>query len=282
MTGQKKELSRRDYFLPVPLLLLSILPAGIVFFIFQPALLQIFGKSVLESTLSGAMWGSFVGGLIVGSRLILKWENFPLAGRIGAVLGLTGLGYAVAITVFLLNMTPAPDRGPDLPVIQIIPDSPIPKAEWKEFAPPEAGCAILMPGTPQAQKHDVPLPEGAVPMHLFQVERKKEGRTFFLAFNDYPPAVMNRGAQQILDGVVDGARQNWQGEYFSSKTIAQDGIPGRRVTLKSSRKGTWMARYFLVNNRLYQVVVMGPGVHDDSPVVTAFFDSFKPQDSKKK
>ncbi|HZU38903.1 MAG TPA: LamG domain-containing protein [Gemmataceae bacterium] len=83
-------LKAQDYKIPWYLLVAAVLPIGIL------------ATGILGGALGGALAGCLAGGLIGANLAIIRREAWPLAGRLGAALGVSAVGYAVLIGVLLL------------------------------------------------------------------------------------------------------------------------------------------------------------------------------------
>ena len=258
LRGERRPLDPRAYAMPIYLWLLPLLPLGIVFIGMN---LKLFGTGFLPGALNGGLWGALGGGLAGLCWWIVQREQWPTGVRLGVAVGSSVVGYVILIgTALVMNSGPPP----------------IPDAEWMDVELRADGCRILMPGRPQQQNQIVPTPVGPLHVDMYVVERKKEERAFVLAFSRLPAQQAN--AEQILDGVQQGAAKNLNGTVADQTPITLTGFSGREVTIRAPGKGTWLARYYLANGRLYQNVVFGKRIRRNSPDVQKFFDSFHLQE----
>jgi hypothetical protein len=147
--------------------------------------------------------------------------------------------------------------------------------KFKEFAPKGAGYSIQMPGEPKEQKHSVKTPVGTIDIIMYAVEPDPNA-SFVLAYSDYPDAAL-KGAtdDQRLDGARDGAAGNVKGKILSEKKITLGKYPGREVVIEIPTKGQLRSRMYMVDHRLYQVMVGGTKELTTSKDADKFLGSFK-------
>src|SRR5262245_10454362 len=90
LQGQRPPLARQEYAVPPCLYVPAVLPLGIPFL-----------------TQGGAIWGALGFGLAGGCLAIVRREQWPVAARLAAALGLVMLGYAILFAVLLFIVRPA-------------------------------------------------------------------------------------------------------------------------------------------------------------------------------
>jgi hypothetical protein len=149
-------------------------------------------------------------------------------------------------------------------------------AGWKEHVSKEGRFAVAFPpGTPRQTTENVEVPGvGDITVQVVGVEREGGKGMCAVSYRDYPPAILNKGP----DAVLEGAKTRMVALYRNAKVsgeskISLDGNPGREVTVTVPGEFDLRARYFLVKNRLYQVIAGGKTV--DAKDQKAFFDSFR-------
>jgi hypothetical protein len=152
-----------------------------------------------------------------------------------------------------------------------------PKAglKFKEFAPKGAGFSVMMPGEPKEQKKSVKTPAGDVEITM-NVAEPAANYTFVIAHTDYPEAALkNSSEDQRLDAYRDAAVREVKGKIINEKKIKLAKFPGRDVVIELSPKGQLHARFYVVDNRLYQLTVGGTKEQASSKDAEKFLDSFK-------
>lgn len=153
-----------------------------------------------------------------------------------------------------------------------------PAAAGVPFESKEGKFSAVFPSAPEASTLPTPTALGNIDQKMFSVSK---GDAFFAAsFADYPAEAMKgQDLKKILDGARDGAAQNIQGKVTSESEIKIGAHTGRDVRIEATVQGISVVaniRFYLVENRLYQMLVVRPGaagVSDDE--VKQFLDSFK-------
>jgi hypothetical protein len=146
--------------------------------------------------------------------------------------------------------------------------------DWKEFASKEGRFKLLMPGTPKQYKLDTESDFGKGVLHINTVEA---GETMYgTNYCDFPAEVKKAPLKQVYDSSRDGAVANLEGKLASEKDIKLGEYPGREIRIEvAGGKKLFRARVYLVDQRLYQVVVFGTKETATSKEADKFLDSFK-------
>lgn len=152
------------------------------------------------------------------------------------------------------------------------------KFSWKDFSSPEGKFSVLMPGTPQNHTQALNTPIGPVTTYAFVYSNKDAA--FGVSYTDYPEALMQGlDAQKILDGARNGQLSAKSGSTLISESpISLNSYPGREVqmtTPEGDGKHAVRNHMYMVNNRLYQVMVVMPRDELFSKNAVKFMDSFK-------
>jgi len=148
---------------------------------------------------------------------------------------------------------------------------------WSEFSSAEGAFSVLMPGTPteETQTQDTEL--GAIDVHSFTFEQG--GVAYLVGYNVFPAAVIEAASpDSLLDGACDGQVQAVKGTRVSEQEITLGAYAGRDLEIlieDSDGPASLRSRMFLVRDRLYQVMVVGPKGQSTSPDTLKFLDSFK-------
>ena len=145
---------------------------------------------------------------------------------------------------------------------------------WKEFASKEGRFKVLMPGTVKQYKLDTESDFGKGVLHMNTVEA---GKTLYGAnYCDFPAEVKKVPRKQVYDSSRDGAVANMEGKLASEKDTKLGEHPGREIRIDvAGGKRLFRVRVYLVEQRLYQVVVFGTPEAATSKEADKFLDSFK-------
>jgi hypothetical protein len=148
------------------------------------------------------------------------------------------------------------------------------KPEWKEFASKEGRFTVLMPRTPEQQQADAESDFGKGVLHMNTVQA---GKVMYGAnYCDFPAEIKKAPIKQVFDSSRDGAVANLDGKLADEKEIKLGDYPGREIQIEiAGGKRLFRARVYLVEQRLYQVVVLGTKETATSKEADKFLDSFK-------
>jgi len=148
--------------------------------------------------------------------------------------------------------------------------------DWLEFAVPEGGFTILMPGKPEKEIIPVTIPGEETSMYFYSFT-SPEGTAFIASYSDMNLDVASEDkVKMFLDGVREGqVKSNKANKLIAEKSITLAGYPGREFTIKTPA-GITISRVYLVGNRVYQLFFVKPaGYQDGEKSGQRFLDSFK-------
>ncbi|HYV38195.1 MAG TPA: hypothetical protein VE988_21090 [Gemmataceae bacterium] len=141
--------------------------------------------------------------------------------------------------------------------------------DWKEFRSKEFGFRAMFPADPQSMANKA----GALEIKTFMVDLKD--RAYSVLVSDIPGAQFENEklTEDRLDGAMKGVASNLKVEKESKITIG--GVLRGRELMGVNNMGLAIrGRLFLVNGRLYQVLVGGPREFVNGPEASKFLDSF--------
>lgn len=143
---------------------------------------------------------------------------------------------------------------------------------WQTVAPKDAGFKVAMPMAPMERKQQVKTATGALNVVLYIAEGR-QGSVFVVSHTDYPEGELKKGpVEKRLDHARDGAVVSVGGKLRSEQPIKLKGFPGRELIVEKNGEATARMRLFLVNRRLYQVMVLGAAPAKDASLFLASFD----------
>lgn len=145
------------------------------------------------------------------------------------------------------------------------------------FASEAGQFTIAAPAPFEETQQSVETPVGPVEIHTFTAEA--EDTAYVVAYSDYPPEIVNQTDPQVLlDSSRDGAVNNLGGTLISEEVIDLEGNPGRSLVISATanqdQTATINSRIYLVDNRLYQVLVVAPEGTSTPEASETFLDSF--------
>jgi hypothetical protein len=148
--------------------------------------------------------------------------------------------------------------------------------DWKEFAPKDGGFTILMPGAPTEHKKSIKLATGIVEVVVYELPIPPGDGKFVVGYSEFPEATIKPGTEdKRLDNARDGVVASVKGTLLRQKILLLDSYPGRELHIKTDGKTTVVVRLCAVNNRLYQLLVVGNEELAASPEAAKFMTSFK-------
>lgn len=145
------------------------------------------------------------------------------------------------------------------------------------FTSETGGFAISTPVSLEASQQSVNTEAGSIDIQTYVAEDRDA--VYVVAYSDYPPdLVAQNDPTTLLDGSRDGAVSNVGGTLINEDTIDLEGNPGRSLIIdtqtETGEAATVHARLYLVDNRLYQVLVVVPQTAAEQVNVSTFLDSF--------
>lgn len=143
---------------------------------------------------------------------------------------------------------------------------------WKEVSSKDGKFKAAMPAEPMEKKQVVKTATGQLTVKLLVAEGRDEA-VFVVSYTDYPEAALKKGAvEKRLDQARDGAVSSSGGKLNTEQAIKINNHPGRHLTIEKDGKIIARMRIYLVNRRLYQVMVLGGAPNKD---VSSFLSSFE-------
>jgi hypothetical protein len=150
---------------------------------------------------------------------------------------------------------------------------------WREVAAPDGGFRVLMRGDPRVEQRNLDTPAGPITGNWYSLAEKDS--VFGVGYADYPVqivqatppakmfALVREGWLKRIDGRLEGDATDIKldGKWFGMEFTARGRLEGRDA---------WMrGRFYLVDNRLYQLVVFGNRKSIPTPDIKKFMGSFR-------
>jgi hypothetical protein len=159
-----------------------------------------------------------------------------------------------------------------------------PRFNWREIRLAEARCVIALPDKPQTAQRDMDFGGQKVTMEMTSTGVGPS--LFALGVARLPAAALAPGR---LDATVawfrDGLLRNVQATLADTRSVALAAPAGRTVRIAQAvraqgqigagRKAVLAARFYVVDDRLYQVVALGAEGEIPADALDTFFDSFR-------
>ena len=150
---------------------------------------------------------------------------------------------------------------------------------WQELTIPEGGFRVLMQGAPRVETNSMETPVGKITGHLYSVEATDAA--FGVGYSDFPAEIVRATTPRQLFTVVregwvkriqgtlqgDGTDIKLESKYPGMEIIAWGKLDGRDAYLRG--------RFYLVGDRLYQLIVFGTKSAMPVSDINHFLGSFK-------
>lgn len=153
------------------------------------------------------------------------------------------------------------------------------KTEWQTFSPAGGNFSVEMPGAPADKSHTQNTANGAMTSHLFIYTAKDAA--YAVSYVDRPAPKDGSDPEKWLDTVRDAEVAKSGGKLLAAATLKLgNGAPGREIQVTLTQgdgKHAMRDRLYLVDKRLYQVLVVVPQDQIDSDDTRKFLDSFRLQ-----
>jgi hypothetical protein len=151
---------------------------------------------------------------------------------------------------------------------------------WKEFSPDNGRFSILLPGAPKQNNQSI----GTLTNQVYTLDTSSAD--FVIGFADLPLApVEDDEIKKLFDRGINGIITEKGGKLISDKAIMLGRYPGREYILEAVGTPATIlkARVYLVDKRLYQIVVVQPKIEGRpqstidyyNGIANKFLDSFK-------
>ena len=153
-----------------------------------------------------------------------------------------------------------------------------PKLEYARNEP--GNFRVLAAGKPELSQQTLPSPAG--PLKVTAIESVDGAQIRRLVvYTDFPrEMVQSSDSSAVLDGGIRGMSGDDKWTVQSQTPITLDGHPGREVRFAvnargGSEKGEGKERIFLVGERLYQAIMVGPASKISEEELDHFVKSFE-------
>jgi len=149
------------------------------------------------------------------------------------------------------------------------------QAQDYTYIDPDKKFSVHFPGTPETGKEVVPTDLGDLDMFTVMYEASYD-KVFMVAYTDYPAALVDESNAEVL---LDGAKEGSLGSFGISmpsfeESITFDGHPGKYFEASGNDMHV-SYKLILVENRLYQLVILQIGDPISESDVESFIDTFK-------
>ena len=143
--------------------------------------------------------------------------------------------------------------------------------EWKIYNYIADGFRAEFPVEPLFDKREITTAAGSLELHSYKAQ--SGSMALFIGVSDYGSQAAGKPAETLLQGAKTGALANSGSHLVKEKKISFDNQMGIEFEAESET-AHMTARLYLVNTRLYQVVVVAP-IRELSAEAAHFLNSFQ-------
>jgi hypothetical protein len=147
----------------------------------------------------------------------------------------------------------------------------------QEFRSLSGNFLVLFPEHPVIETQKINTLIGVIDAHMSQVTT--EDMYYAVSYSDYPADFINSSTpDEVLNGARDGALDNTKGKLLQELIITYEDYPGRDLKYEITNEDESVIVYhriLLVNERLYQIIVVTEEKNMFSRKIFDFLESFK-------
>lgn len=147
-----------------------------------------------------------------------------------------------------------------------------------EFVSKEGSFAVAATGIVTQKKQTVSNQEGQVDIYTLTFALKEPSSEYWIVYIDYPDlTVRNKGGPQLLNDARDGSISNVGGRLLAEQKVFLREYPGLEIDYEGRAEdvNSYKSRIYLVNQRLYVLLVTSPKDQPFSRQALTFLDSFR-------
>jgi hypothetical protein len=147
-------------------------------------------------------------------------------------------------------------------------------ADWQDYVWRKGECVALMPGKPQMLTRTIPAGAngGMLDLYIMYVDQKSVA--YLLSYVDNP--AFKAANAKMLEETLDKAREGavGKGKLLKETKIKHGSYPGREILVELPNMTCSRSRLFLVEQKLYQLVIIGARDACLSKEADQFLESF--------
>ena len=143
---------------------------------------------------------------------------------------------------------------------------------WIEFSPKDSGFSIMVPAQPTQRMFAHSTADEKATSPLYEVKQGDVKYVISYMTHHFSEAVNDRN--HFLDMAAEAGITQAGGTLTSSRSIVLGGYPGREVEGRI-QENIYRSRVYLVDQRVYLLIVLMPATATSSEAAAKFFKSFK-------
>jgi hypothetical protein len=151
--------------------------------------------------------------------------------------------------------------------------------EWKVFKAPGDEFEVKLPGEPMVQKQEQPLPQGKMQMTMYLASDNESATVYMVASCDFPPELrkmLKDNPGFFYDSLFMGMLQGVMGKETAKRDVMMGQHKGKELEATVfNGNGRMIGRAFIINEKVYMLLIMSPKDRDLKEDGKKLFDSFK-------
>lgn len=165
---------------------------------------------------------------------------------------------------------------PFVVVLVIAAQQDAPASRWTKFVAPDRSFSIDFPQKPKQKSKRLKSPGGPLTIKTYLVNSAKAKTAWFVSYSEKPAGKADsvRPAAHLYRA-KKAALQTTKGKLKEEKKINVAGKPGLELLIVTKKGKYFRTRICFINNRLYQIFLVGPREQVVSDNADHFLKSFK-------
>lgn len=135
--------------------------------------------------------------------------------------------------------------------------------------------SIKTPEPPAVDIEYVPLMDGSMKVYLYKYDDKAINSFYVVSYNDYPPNFRESIEGDFFRQVVTKSVEKLGGSLLMEKNVSTPEFEGREIEVLADREFVIRAKFYLVGNRMYQVMLGATQDRAYTKENDAYFRSFR-------
>jgi hypothetical protein len=145
---------------------------------------------------------------------------------------------------------------------------------WRPYVSAEGRFQVVMPGTPQVKRQTVPAGQVSLEVVIVSSSDPDTHVECGVCYFDLPEQLHNMTTEQLLVARREGIVNAVKGKVVSERQVTLNGQTGLETVIELPNGVTLVIRSFMINHRLYTVMIAGPGLNPAAEAAQAFLNSF--------
>ncbi len=147
--------------------------------------------------------------------------------------------------------------------------------DWKPFVPSDKEFSILLPGVPKKKSREIKTRKGIVEVTSLTLVAKGKGGFYFSFSQPRKSSASRSGEDDRLKQAKTKALKTIRGVLKKEQKLELGNFPGVELYISIKQNKHLRLRLFVIEDRLYQLLVVGTPAQVASADTNRYFASFK-------